>query len=426
MKMNQNSVPNPKDITRVELENGLVVLARANFNSPSISITGMLHAGSMNDPVGKLGLASIVAGGLMRGTKTQDFQQIFNELESVGASLGYAGGTHTTGFHGKALAEDVDLLLGVLGNTLRNPVFPNEQLKRQKAQVLTGLALRAQSTGEMAGMNFDKILYPNHPYGLPNDGYVETVDGIEREDLLEFKQKHFGPKGLTIAIVGGIDPQKAVEKVEEIFGDWQNIEQPLPKPLPELLGLKKTYRVRFAIPEMSQSDIVMGCAGPARSAEDYLAASIANNIFGQFGMMGRIGEVVREKAGLAYYAYSSLGSSYGPGPWAVAAGVNPSNEEKAVDLIRKEIKRLVKEKVEEEELEDVKTNYIGRIPLSLEANISVASILLQIEKHKLGLDYLVRYPELVNAITREDVLAAAANYLDPEKLVISISGPELE
>ncbi len=431
MKMNppadyKSSVPNPGDITRVELDNGIIVLARANFNSPSISITGMLHVGSMYDPLDKLGLASITAGTLMRGTQNRDFQQIFNELESVGATLGYSGGTHTTGFHGKSLAEDIDLLLEILGDTLRNPVFPKEQTERQRAQVLTGLALRAQSTGATAGLNFDKLLYPDHPYGLPNDGYVETVSAISRDDLLAFNQEHFGPKGMLIVVVGGIDPQEAVEKVRKNLGDWQNKKQPEIRQLPDWKRPGKTLRIRAEIPEMSQSDIVMGAAGPARSYTDYLQSSIANSIFGQFGMMGRIGEVVREKAGLAYYAYSSLGSSYGPGPWSVVAGVNPSNEEKAVDLIRKEIKRLISEKVTEEELEDVKANYVGRIPLSLEANISVAATLLQMEKNQLGLDYLVRYPDLVNSITREEVQAAAANYLDPDKLVISIAGPPLE
>ena len=431
MKMNppadyKHAVPNPDDITRVELENGIVVLARANFNSPSISITGMLHVGSMYDQLDKLGLAAITAGALMRGTQDRNFQQIFNELESVGASLGYAGGTHTTGFHGKSLAEDIDLLLEIIGDTLRNSVFPEEQIERQKAQVLTGLALRAQSTSETAGMNFDKLLYPEHPYGLPNDGFVETVNLIDRDDLLAFNQKHYGPKGMVIVVAGGIEPQDAVDKVRQILGGWQNTNQPEIRNLPEWKPLSQTQRIRAEIPEMSQSDVVIGTAGPARSYPDFLHTSLANSIFGQFGMMGRIGEVVREKAGLAYYAYSSLGSSYGPGPWSVVAGVNPSNEEKVVDLIKKEIKKLISEKVTEEELADVKANYIGRVPLSLEANISVAATLLQMEKHQFGLDYLVRYPDLVNSITREGVQAAAANYLDPDRLVISIAGPPLE
>ena len=362
----------------------------------------------------------------MRGSANSDFQQIFNQLESVGASFGYSGGTHTTGFHGKALAEDIDLLLEILGDTLRSPVFPSEQIEKQRAQVLTGLSLRAQSTGETAGINFDKLLYPGHPYGLPSDGFVDTVSSIGRDDLLNFNKKHFGPKGMVIVIVGGIEPKEAVAKVSAILGDWQNPNQPEIIELPEWKPLIKTQRIRAEIAEKSQSDVVIGTAGPARSYPDYLHASIANSIFGQFGMMGRIGEVVREKAGLAYYAYSSLGSSYGPGPWSVVAGVNPTNEEKAVDLISKEIKRLINEKVSEEELSDVQANYIGRIPLSLEANISVAATLLQMEKHNLGLDYLIRYPDLINSVTREDIKAAAVNYFDPDKLVISIAGPPLE
>jgi zinc protease len=153
---------------------------------------------------------------------------------------------------------------------------------------------------------------------------------------------------------------------------------------------------------------------------------MGNSILGQFGMMGRIGESIREQAGLAYYAYSSLSSSIGPGPWAVSAGVNPKNEEKAIDLIKKELKRFVTELVDEEELKDNQANFIGRIPLSLESNIGVASSLIHIEKHQLGLDYYIRYPDVIRAITREKILSAAKKYLDPDKMVTAIAGPPLK
>jgi zinc protease len=154
-----------------------------------------------------------------------------------------------------------------------------------------------------------------------------------------------------------------------------------------------------------------------------MPASIGNNILGQFGMMGRIGDVVRERSGLAYYAYSSLSAGLGPGSWEVSAGVNPENLKKASGLIQDELKRFIQEGVTAEELADTKANFVGRLPLSLESNGGVANALLNIERHQLGLDYYHRYRDLVNEVTTEEVLATARKFIDPEKLVIASAGP---
>jgi zinc protease len=169
--------------------------------------------------------------------------------------------------------------------------------------------------------------------------------------------------------------------------------------------------------------MILGTAGPQRSAPDFLAASLGNNILGQFGLMGRIGEVVREQAGLAYYAGSSLSGGLGPGPWHVAAGVDPANIDQAIDLIRAEITRFVNEPVTTDELSDSQANYIGRLPLSLESNAGVAGALINLERYALGLDYYRRYPDLIRAITRQDVLDAARHYLHPDRLGIAVAGP---
>jgi zinc protease len=174
----------------------------------------------------------------------------------------------------------------------------------------------------------------------------------------------------------------------------------------------------------SQCDIVLGCVGPRRSDSDFLDARMANNIFGVFGMYGRLGDVVREKHGLAYYAYSQLTGGLGPGPWEVVAGVNPKNVDLAVDLIAKEMQRLVSARVTVEELTDNKSFFIGRLPLQLETNEGVAGMLESMELYDLGLDYLRRYPSLVADISRERVMAAAARYLDPRRYAVAVAGPE--
>ncbi|HEX7974217.1 MAG TPA: pitrilysin family protein [Anaerolineales bacterium] len=418
-----HSLPGPDDIVRAELPNGIVVLARANFNSPSVVITGYLPAGGIFDPDEKLGLADFTASALMHGTARRNFQQVYDALESAGASLGIGGGTHNASFSGKALAEDLGLLFELLSEALRQPVFPQDQVERLRTQLLTGLSIRAQDTAEMASLAFDQMVYAGHPYSRPEDGYPETVQAIHQEDLAEFHRRHFGPQGLVIAVVGAVDPRQAVDRAAQALGDWQNPDQPSPPALPLLSPVGAPAFRKVTIAGKSQADIVMGAAGPDRRSPDFLAASLGNSVLGQFGMMGRIGEVVREQSGLAYYASSSLSGGLGPGPWAVSAGVDPVNVEKVIDLVRQEIARFTREPVALEELADSQANFIGRLPLSLESNGGVAAALISLERYSLGLDYYRRYPDLIRELTPEQSLEAARRYLDPNTLATAVAGP---
>ena len=131
------------------------------------------------------------------------------------------------------------MLFGLLAETLRAPTYPPEQIEKLRAQIMTGLALRAQSTGEMAAMKFYEMVYAGHPYRHPEEGHPETVQAISADDLADFHRGHYGPKGMVIAVVGGIEPQEAVDKVSAALGDWSNPEQPEPPELPEWEALKK-------------------------------------------------------------------------------------------------------------------------------------------------------------------------------------------
>jgi zinc protease len=405
------------------LPNGIVLLTRPNYNSPSVAMSGYLQTGALIDSDEKLGLADFATSALMRGTARRDFQEIYNQLESVGASLGLDAGTHTTSFGGRALAEDLGLMLQLLSEVLREPVFPADQVERLRAQLLTGLQIRAQDTGEMASLAFDQIVYAGHPYRRPEDGFIETVQAITRQDLVDYHNRFMGPRGMMIVVVGAVDPVVVVESVSAVLGDWQNPDQPDLPSLPPVVPLEKTNIRQVEIPGKFQSDIILGVAGPPRRSPDFVAASLGNSVLGQFGMMGRIGDAVREKAGLAYYASSSLSGGLGPGPWTVSAGVDPANVERAIALIREEIDRFIREPVTANELDDSQANFIGRLPLTLESNSGVAGALLNLERYDLGLDYYRLYADMVREVKVEDVLEAARRYLHPDRLGIAIGGP---
>lgn len=418
----QHSLPGPEDIARKVLSNGIVVLARSNFNSPSVVISGYIAAGSYLDPLEKLGLSHFTASALTRGTQNATFQQIFNQLESVGASLGFGASVHNTSFSGRALAEDLPQLIRLLADCLRRPTFPQEYFSRLQSQLLTSLSIRAQDTMEMAAITFDRLLFGDHPYGRPEDGFIETIQKIEQKDLVEFHRQFYHPRGLVIVVVGAVEPETAFDVIEKALGDWQNPAQIQSAQLPELIAPTRLQREHIELPEKSQTDLTLGMLGPKRKSPDYLAASLGNNVLGQFGMMGRIGEVVREKAGLAYDASTSLNAWIDGGSWEVSAGVNPVNLQKAIDLIIKELKHFIEEPVTAEELGDSQANYIGRLPLSLESNAGVANSILNLERFDLGLDYFQRYAQTIQAVTPAAILEVSRRYIHPEALVIVSAG----
>ncbi len=423
--MDTSSFPGPDDITRVVLPNGIIVLARENFTSPAAVFEGNLRVGALDEPRdgSRAGLARFTTACLMRGNEKRTFSETYEQIESIGARLSFSGGTHTSSFGGKALAEDLDLMLGLAADALRCPTFPPGHVEKLRGEIMTGLAIRSHDTGSMAALAFDELLYPGHPYAISDEGYPETIAALTRADLVNFHQTYFTPQGMIVIVVGAVKAAEAVALVEKHFGDWAAMRPERP-PLPPAPRLPEIRRRRVPIPGKIQCDIALGCIGPQRSAPDFLAARMANNIFGLFGMYGRLGDVVREKHGLAYYAYSQVAGGLGPGPWQIAAGVNPQNVELAIELIVKEMKRLVSSKVTAAELADNKSFFIGRLPLQLEMNEGVAGAIENMEIHNLGLDYLRRYPTLIQTITREQAQTAAARYLDPERYAAAVAGPE--
>lgn len=420
------TLPGPEDITRVELPNGIVVLVRSNFESASVTLSGYLPAGGLFDPPEKLGLAHFTALGLTRGTERHHFQQIFNLLESAGASLGFGASVYNINFGGRALAEDLPLLLSLLAECLRIPRFPQKPIERLRRQILTGIAIRDQDPADRAEMMFDEVLFPNHPFGKPTDGTRHTIARITREDLLAFHRHYFGPRGMTLVIVGAVSAEQVLEEVQRTLGDWKNPLQPAFPEIPAVAPLAQSVRSHIALPGKVQTELVMGTLGPSRLSPDFMPASLGNNILGQFGLMGRIGNVVREQEGLAYEASTSLNAWKDAGTWEVTAGVNPANLQRAIDLILAEIRRFIAEPVSWEELRDSQSHYLGRLPLSLESNAGVAHAILNLERFQLGLDYYKRYPALVESVTPEQILEVARRWLDPERFAIISAGPPME
>lgn len=416
-----SGMPGPQSILRFPLKNGATMLFMENPDSIAVSLVGLIRASSRNDPPAKLGLADFTADMLTRGTAHRNFHQIHDQLESSGASLSFSSSAQNIWFSGKCLAEDLPMLLELSADCLMAPEFPAEYVERMRSQILSALAIRDQDTADQASLALDKILFPNHPLGNPSEGFPDTVRAIQRQDLQQFHQDFFGPDGMLLVIVGGIQPARVKDLTEKYFEGWKHVPRSA-SPLPQVSALDNMVRQHIEIPGKNQTDLLLGSLAPARTSVHFLPVYLGNDILGQFGMLGRIGESVRNKAGLAYYAGSSVNSWLDGGDWEFMAGVNPANTEKAVELIIKEIELFIAEPVTAEELSDSKSHLSGRLALSLESNAGLANAILTMEHFNLGLDYYQRYSGMLDLVTAEQILKSSRQFLNAEKLAVVSAG----
>jgi zinc protease len=416
------SLPGPECIGRRVFPNGSIGLAWENQSSASVFVYGWLWTGSIDESPEQAGLASMTASLLTRGTENRTMLQISQEIESLGAAIGIHGGSHTTTFTAKCLLEDLDQVLDVLTDCLHRPTFPQAQIERRRGQVLTALEQRENDTRAMANLRYYELMYPNHPYGRSAIGYPSTIKGLTRDDVYAFYRTHYGARRAGAAIAGPLPTEQGLDRLETALGTWQGAEH-TPPSLPPVSFLDALRRAYTPIPDKAQSDIYLGWPGPRRRDADYIPAHLANCVLGQFGMMGRLGEQVRDVQGLAYYSYSALSAGLEPGTWTAVAGVAPENVERAQDSIRTEVARLQNEPVPEQELNDNKDYLIGSLPLRLETKERVAYQIAYMERLDLGLDYLRRYPGLIQAVTQKEIIAVAQKYMNPEQFVLSVAGP---
>ncbi|MFN2188534.1 MAG: M16 family metallopeptidase [Candidatus Promineifilaceae bacterium] len=420
--MPNKSYPGPESINRYRLANGITVLIYENEASQSVVVDGLLRAGALADSKELSGLANYAASMLLRGTRKRSFDEVFEEIESIGASVDISAGRHDTDFVGHCLVEDLQRVLDILSDAIRQPTFPTDQVERIRGEIAAGLQIRANDTRQMAGLKFRELLYEDHPYGRSVEGYLETIQNIDQDALVQYHERYFGPEGMIITIAGGISSVDALALVETAFGDWKKEQLPM-APASSINRPDETRRTHFEMPAKTQTDIVLGVPGPLRAAPDYLEASMANTILGVFGMYGRLGLNVREAQGLAYYSYSQLRGGLGPSPWYVSTGVAPDKVEVAIESILHEIERIIQEPIPEDELADSQAFRSGTLPVSLETNQGVATVLTDMELFELGLDYLQMLPDRINAMTPESVQSAAGKYLSVDELAIASAGP---
>ena len=408
---------------RTVLDNGAVVIAKQSQTTPAVTVHAAFDAGTVFDPPHLSGLAHFVSRTIDRGTATRPAETIADELDRRGVSLATTVNRHVLSLVCTCLVDDLEPILQILADIVMRPVFPENEITTRRAEIITLIRQDDDNPAVVAMEGFLAELYgPSHGYGRRPRGTVDSVEAIDRDALQWFHAARFGPSSLSLVIVGDIEPVRAVEAARGAFGEWK-------APSPGTVELPVTprslvRRVRV-VPMMNkaQADVAYGFTSIRRSDSDYYAFWLMNNILGQYSLGGRLGGSIRERQGMAYYAFSSLDANVIPGPLTIRAGVSPANVERAVASIDDELFRFAADGPTDAEMAESKQYLIGSMPRTLETNIGIAAFLQTAEFFGLGVDYDVRVPDLLTAITCDEVHEAARRTLRPAQATVVVAGP---
>ena len=404
------------------LPNGVVALVQENRTSPAVSINATFRAGSAFDPPASAGLAYLTGLVVDRGTPLWPADRIAEALDDRGVSLRIGVRRHTFTLACTCLTADFDDVLALIGEIARNPVFPDAELIKRRADAITNIRQDADSTAVRSIVHALELLYgSNHPYARPAKGTVETLEAIGRADLASFHSRYLVPAALRVAIVGDVDASQAFDAVLNAFSGWQGPHASPDGVPPPPAPFRRSRQI--AMPGKSQADIAYGFTAISRLDPRYYAYWFMNTILGQFGLGGRLAENIREEQGMAYYAFSSFDGTVGEGPLLIRAGVDPANVPRALDAIDREVEKLGREGPTAAEVEETRASLIGSIPRLLETNESIAEFLQVGEQFGLGVDYDRRLPSLLRQVTFEEVRSAAEELLDPAHASFVIAGP---
>lgn len=371
------------------------------------------------------GVARFAAEMMTRGSGGRSLDDLAEELDGLGASISAGAGRETLDVVSTSMREDADRVVQLLAAALLEPDFPEEQMQIVRGQILSGLRQaendsRAEAEHVMRGM-----LYPEgHPYRDRVSGTQETVSTITHSDLRAFHERAIRPSQAIVAVSGSASHVEAVELVERHFGTWTGETPPLIVADPP--ALNEAARTVRAMPGKSQADIAIGALALSRQSPDYDALNVANLILGRLGLMGRLGESVRERQGMAYYAYSGLEVGIGAGQWSARAGVSVANIERAIESILTELRTFLADGPTESEFSDAMGYLTGSLPLGMETAGAISGLIADIAFFDLGTDYLKKYRKRVLALTPQQLTETMRRYVDPDRLAVAVIQPAVD
>ena len=445
------------DVKRTTLPNGLTVLQSGKHSLPIVMVTLLIKAGQLNEP--KAGFANLTAELLTEGTKNRKSTEINEEVEFIGASLDASAGSDYTKITLAVLKKDINKGFELFSDILLNPIFPQGEIERKSKLIKGLLRQREEDPSFLAERAFKKEVFGEHPYGRLIEGSVETIDNIKREDLVWFHSNYFLPDNSILTVAGDLTSDELDALIKKYLDEWNKSDlpsgairkldenNPLESPhttlfkrdnppkspfikgglegdlkgrLGRFVDEKKIKKVVKIDKDLTQANIILGNLGISRDNPDYYAVSVMNYILGGGGFSSRLMQSIRDEMGLAYDVHSFFTAYKEEGIFQIGVQTKNESANTAIDEILKQIERIRKEDVSDQELSDAKSYLTGSFPRKLDTNRKIADFFAAVEFYNLSLDYIKKYPYYINSVTKDDVLRVARKYLDPENYVLVV------
>jgi len=403
-------------VEKVTSPGGIEAWLVQDHANPIIAMEVAFAGGSSVDS--KPGLAHMMASLLDEGAGPYDSQGFQGRLEDLSIGLSFHAGRDQLGGSLKTLSENRDAAFEMFRLAVTQPRFDKEPVERIRSQILAGLSRELQNPNAVAQRAWNKAAFGEHPYGRPTTGTLDSVKAIKANELKAHAKSWLSRQDLIVGVVGDITPEQLAPLLDKTFGALPAAHPPV------TVGetVIATGKVVVESRPIPQSVAVFGLPGLKRDDPDWYAAYVMNYILGGGGFSSRLTEEVREKRGLAYSVYSYLMPLDHTG--IVIGGVATQNAKikQSLDLIAQELARMAEAGPDQTELTDAKTYLTGSFPLSLDSTAAIAQLLVSMQSNNLGIDYLEKRNALIEAVTMDQVKAAAKRLLDPQKLVVVVVG----
>lgn len=344
------------------LPNGLRVVGERLPYLRSVSIGAWMHVGSMMEEKAESGLSHFLEHMVFKGTEKRTARQIAEEMDAVGGQLNAFTGRDCTCFYAKVIDENLELAVDILADMVINATMDETELEKERGVILEEISMDEDSPEDLVHDMLQAAQFGEQSPGQPILGPADQIAAYTRDDLLNFRKKHYAPKETVVALAGNYDPDKVLAWVTEYFGGWENEIAPVETPDWQVLTGVNAIREK----DTEQMHICMGFPGMAYGTEGVYPLAVANNILGG-AMSSRLFQRIREDLGLAYSVYSYPNTYKGVGTFGLYAGVSPKNAEQVLQEIRAELDKFVTEGITEKEFRDSVTQLRSGYLMGLES-----------------------------------------------------------
>jgi zinc protease len=410
------------DPTRVELDNGLVVLLLEDHELPLVRAVARIRTGARYEPPDKIGLASLTGTVIRTGGTTEmpsdtldDFLE--NRAANVSSSIGGSYGSASM----SCLKDDFPEVFSIFGDMLRRPAFDGKRLAVAVNQTMAGISRQNDDPMRIMSREFDEIVYgAGSPYGRV--ATFETIQSITRADLVAWHARFYHPNNVILGLLGDFDEQEVLQLVEKTFGDWpRGPDEKLSKVGYEEEARPGVYYVEKN--DMTQSNIKIGHLGITRDNPDLFAVEVLNQVFSGT-QSSRLFSNVRSKKGLAYAVIGGVRSNWDyPGTFNMWMTTKTETTGEGIDALLEEARNLSVEPPTEEEVSKAKTSILASFIFNVDTRAKILGQQLTYEYYGFPLNWVNLYRKGIEEVTLDQVREVAEKYIHLERFVILVVGP---